>query len=62
VPQEQQASRSVSHGFAPSASREALIAIAAYYRAERRGFLAGHEREDWLAAEREIDGVSSKPT
>ena len=61
-PQEQQASRPVSHGFAPSSPREALIAIAAYYRAERRGFLPGHEQEDWLAAEREIDRAGKAPT
>jgi hypothetical protein len=30
------------------------IAIAAYYRAERRGFEPGHEVEDWLEAEREV--------
>jgi len=35
--------------------RRALIAQAAYYRAERRGFEAGHEAEDWLAAESEVD-------
>ncbi len=35
--------------------REAMIAEAAYYRAEARGFETGHELEDWLAAEREID-------
>ena len=29
--------------------------MAAYYRAERRGFAPGHEVEDWLAAEAEID-------
>lgn len=29
-------------------------AIAAYFRAERRGFVPGHEAEDWLAAEAEI--------
>jgi hypothetical protein len=45
----------------PSSSREALIAIAAYYRAERRGFLPGHEQEDWLAAEREVDGAGREP-
>jgi len=39
----------------PSAERRDLIAKAAYYRAERRGFQAGHELEDWLAAELEID-------
>ncbi|MGO9513088.1 MAG: DUF2934 domain-containing protein [Steroidobacteraceae bacterium] len=31
------------------------IAEAAYFRAERRGFAPGHELEDWLAAEREIN-------
>ena len=35
--------------------RESMIAESAYYRAEARGFEAGHELEDWLAAEREID-------
>jgi hypothetical protein len=47
--------------FDPSSSREALIATAAYYRAEKRGFLPGHELQDWLAAEREIDGVGTGP-
>ena len=37
------------------AARQRRIAIAAYYRAERRGFAAGRELEDWLAAEQEID-------
>lgn len=45
--------------------RRALIAEAAYFRAERRGFAPGHETEDWLAAELEVDtaltvGVPSK--
>ena len=35
--------------------RRRRIAMAAYYRAERRGFAPGHEVEDWLAAEAEID-------
>jgi Protein of unknown function (DUF2934) len=38
-----------------SLSREARIAEAAYWRAERRGFVPGHELDDWLHAEREID-------
>lgn len=38
-----------------SESREARIAEAAYWRAERRGFTPGHELDDWLTAEREID-------
>lgn len=35
--------------------RAALIAEAAYLRAEQRGFAPGHEVEDWLAAESEVD-------
>ncbi len=31
----------------------AMIAEAAYYRAQQRGFAPGHELEDWLAAEQE---------
>lgn len=38
-----------------SESREARIAEAAYWRAERRGFAPGGELEDWLSAEKEID-------
>jgi len=34
--------------------RNRRIAIAAYYRAERRGFAPGGELEDWLEAEREV--------
>jgi len=36
--------------------RRALIAEAAYFRAEERGFALGKELDDWLAAESEIDG------
>jgi hypothetical protein len=36
--------------------RCAAIARAAYFRAERRGFQAGHELEDWIAAEQKIYG------
>lgn len=35
--------------------RQVLIAKAAYFRAEKRDFRAGHELEDWLAAEAEVD-------
>jgi hypothetical protein len=37
------------------AMRERMIAEAAYYLAERRGFAPGYELADWLAAECEID-------
>ena len=30
------------------------VALAAYYRAEARGFEPGHEMEDWLEAEQEL--------
>ena len=36
-------------------ARRAMIAEGAYLRAERRGFAPGHETEDWLAAEAEVD-------
>lgn len=32
-------------------TREEMIATAAYYRAEARGFAPGCEMDDWLAAE-----------
>ena len=31
-----------------------MIAEHAYYKAEKRGFIAGHEMEDWLEAEGEV--------
>jgi hypothetical protein len=34
--------------------RHELVAAEAYYLAERRGFAAGHELEDWVAAEKMI--------
>jgi hypothetical protein len=34
--------------------RESMVRIAAYLRAERRGFAPGYEIEDWLAAEAEV--------
>ncbi|HEY7641040.1 MAG TPA: DUF2934 domain-containing protein [Steroidobacteraceae bacterium] len=43
-----------------SESREARIAEAAYWRAERRGFAPGQELDDWLAAEKEVDGDSAE--
>jgi hypothetical protein len=42
----------VPHAFE---DRRTLIAKAAYQKAECRGFAPGHELEDWLAAENEVD-------
>jgi len=41
--------------------RRSLVATEAYYRAERRGFIAGHELEDWVAAERAVDANLTEP-
>lgn len=35
--------------------RRRMIAEAAYYRAERRGFAVGGELDDWVQSEAEID-------
>ena len=37
-----------------------MIATAAYFIAERRSFSPGHELDDWLAAEREVQYSFSK--
>lgn len=41
--------------------RYRLIAEAAYYRAEKRGFQGGDPAQDWIQAEKEIDAKLSKP-
>jgi hypothetical protein len=38
--------------------REERIRIAAYFRAQQRGFAPGHDLDDWLAAEQEEDARS----
>jgi hypothetical protein len=45
-----------SKSFEPPAEAEwhRMIAEAAYYCAEKRGFADGHALEDWLTAERQI--------
>ena len=32
-----------------------MIAVAAYHKAEKRGFAPGHELQDWAETEKEID-------
>jgi hypothetical protein len=46
--------RLVPHRLTP-AERHRRICDLAYRRAEMRGFAPGHEQEDWLEAEREVD-------
>lgn len=38
-------------------SRRAMIATAAYFRAEKRDFVPGGELDDWIRAEAEIDSL-----
>ena len=49
-----ESSSSRGAGVDPEVRRQ-LIAAEAYYRAEKRGFAAGHELSDWLAAEAAVD-------
>jgi hypothetical protein len=48
------------HPSAVSRPRQERVAELAYFRALRRGFEPGHELEDWLAAEAEIDQRNAK--
>jgi hypothetical protein len=41
-------------------ARDAMIAEAAYFRSAHRGFDPGHEVNDWLAAESEIDAALAR--
>lgn len=45
-----------------SPDRHDRIARAAYRRAQARGFEPGHDLEDWLEAEREIDSAERDAT
>ena len=40
--------------------RHAMIAVAAYYLAEQRGFAPGHAEADWLLAERTIKAMIAR--
>jgi hypothetical protein len=41
--------------------RARMIAEAAYYRAERRGFQNGDQTNDWYEAEKEVEVILSRP-
>ena len=45
----------VAKAAVPGPDRVLMVAQAAYFRAERRGFAPGGEHDDWLAAEAEIE-------
>jgi len=40
--------------------RLAMIQEAAYYKAEKRNFEAGHEQSDWIEAEQDIDELIAR--
>lgn len=44
--------------------RRRMVAEAAYYRYVRRGFVHGHDLDDWLAAEADLDsgGLDQQPS
>jgi hypothetical protein len=49
--------RNLSLYMVPRVAEDRGVSIAnlAYLKAQRRGFAPGHELEDWLAAEEEVD-------
>jgi len=60
VPRKSPAVRTGS--IAPDGELYARIRVAAYLRAERRGFAPGNEIDDWLAAEAEVrEALGSLP-
>jgi hypothetical protein len=50
-----------AHDAPDEADHAQAIAQAAYYKAERRHFEPGHEVEDWLEAERELQAPQLVP-
>lgn len=49
--------RSFSSSGSEDCPREQMIAEAAYFRAQKRGFEPGSEMSDWLQAEADIEAV-----
>jgi hypothetical protein len=49
-----------SSAYVAPQQREAMIADSAYFRSAHRGFEPGHEVDDWLAAESEIDAALTR--
>lgn len=51
-----------SNQYDPAADcpREQMIAEAAYFHAERRGFTPGNELSDWLQAEADVERISGR--
>ena len=47
------------HGSFSLEQREAMIRDAAYYHFAKRGYAPGHELDDWLAAEAEMERIAT---
>ncbi len=47
-------------GAVPAEQRRYYVEVAAYYIAERRGFLGGNALDDWAAAEAEVERLLSE--
>jgi hypothetical protein len=45
----------------PPVVQKEWIRVAAYFRAEKRGFTPGREMDDWIAAEAEVATVEAPP-
>jgi hypothetical protein len=54
LPVKSSAGSGSDQGYTPEKRRQ-MIAVAAYYHAERRGFRGGDELSDWLEAEAEVE-------
>ncbi len=54
VLESERSATAVSTSIDPDVRRQ-LVAAEAYFLAERRGFAAGHELEDWVTAEAAVD-------
>jgi len=39
--------------------RRARIAVVAYYLSEARGFAPGHDADDWLLAQSQVDAIDA---
>lgn len=49
------------HGYFSLDERENMIRVAAYFRYLKRGCCPGHDLDDWLAAESEIESGTLRP-
>ncbi len=54
-PHNESAHENIPHFDLGMQQRQRKIRELAYFKAQRRGFAPGHELDDWLEAEREVD-------